>query len=198
MNKPDQFARACRPGGSVCGLSASDGIDGGFVVEAVEIATGLLELPDPFMRLRNRRALASEIEPGDHRAGSEHKSRNTKRNEPIPGVTTYLRNHHMAVKGSCAVGLSRPGNMRADLRNDGGAKGDIGDEVAIHDVDMEPVRALVHLGRAFMAERAEVGAEDGGGYNGRGAHFVYWSGRTRNTRRPRIEERPRRASKQQQ
>lgn len=79
----------------------------------------------------------------------------------------------MAVKGSSAVGLSRPGNMRADLGDDGGAEGDVGDKVAVHNVDMEPVRALVHLGRAFMAERAEVGAEDGGGYNSRGAHFVY-------------------------
>ena len=76
----------------------------------------------------------------------------------------------MAVKGSLAVGLSRPANMRTDLGDNRSSKGDIGDEMAIHDIDMEPVGTLVHLGRAFLAELREIGAEDGGSYNGGGTH----------------------------
>lgn len=76
----------------------------------------------------------------------------------------------MAVKGSLAVGLSRPANMRTDLGDNRSSKGDIGDEMAIHDIDMEPVGTLVHLGRAFLAELREIGAEDRGSYNGGGTH----------------------------
>lgn len=80
----------------------------------------------------------------------------------------------MAVKGSLAVGLSRPANMRTDLGDNGSSKGDVGNEMAIHDIDMEPVRPLVHLGRAFLAELREIGAEDGGSYNGGGTHGGGW------------------------
>lgn len=51
MDEPDQFAGARGAGGGVCGLSAGGGVDGGLVVEAVKIATGLLEFPNPFMWL---------------------------------------------------------------------------------------------------------------------------------------------------
>ena len=85
-------------------------------------------------------------------------------------MRSHLCNHHMAVKGPLAVGMSRPANMRADLGDNGSSKGDIGDEMAIHDIDMEPVRPLGHFGRAFLAELREIGAEDGGSYNGGGAH----------------------------
>lgn len=51
VDKPDQLAGARGPGGGVCGLGAGGGVDGGLVVEAVQIATGLLEFPYPFMRL---------------------------------------------------------------------------------------------------------------------------------------------------
>lgn len=85
-------------------------------------------------------------------------------------MRSHLCNHHMAVKGSLAVGLSRPANMRTDLGDNRSSKGDIGDEMAIHDIDMEPVGTLVHLGRAFLAELREIGAEDRGSYNGGGTH----------------------------
>lgn len=51
VDKPDQFAGTRGTGGGVCGLGAGGGIDGGLVVEAVQIAAGLLEFPNPFMRL---------------------------------------------------------------------------------------------------------------------------------------------------
>lgn len=68
----------------------------------------------------------------------------------------------MAVKRAPAPGLGRPLDMRPDLGHDGGAKGHVGDEMAVHDVDMEPVGAAVHRHGAFCAEIGEVGAEDGG------------------------------------
>ena len=76
----------------------------------------------------------------------------------------------MAVKGSLAVGMTRPADMRADLGDNGGSKSDVGDEMAIHDIDMKPVRPLGHFARAFLAELREIGAEDGGSYNGGGTH----------------------------
>lgn len=52
--------------------------------------------------------------------------------------------------------------MRPDLGHDGGAKGHVGDEMAVHDVDMEPIRAPFHRHGTFCTELCKVGAEDGG------------------------------------
>lgn len=50
----DQFARRCAGGGGfVGGIGCGDGGDGSFVVEAVKVTAGLLELVDPFVRLLN-------------------------------------------------------------------------------------------------------------------------------------------------
>lgn len=73
---------------------------------------------------------------------------------------TYLHNHHVAVEGTLRAGLEWPVDTAADLRDDGASDGHVGDEVAVHDVDMEPVGAFLHLLRAIMAEVCEVGAED--------------------------------------
>lgn len=54
VDKSDEFARACRTGRLVGGFSGRGGIDGCFVVEAVEVASGFLEVPNPFMRLTMR------------------------------------------------------------------------------------------------------------------------------------------------
>ena len=54
MDKTDKFTRARRTGGLVGGLSARDGVDGCFIVEAIKIASGFLEFPNPFMRLTTR------------------------------------------------------------------------------------------------------------------------------------------------
>jgi hypothetical protein len=51
----DQCARAGPLGGGLIGgIGRGDGGDGGLVVEAVQIAAGLLELLDPFVRLSRR------------------------------------------------------------------------------------------------------------------------------------------------
>ena len=59
---------------------------------------------------------------------------------------TYLCDHHMAVESSF---VSRPGrflDMGSDLGDDGGTEGHVGDEVTIHDVNMEPVGTLFDSG----------------------------------------------------
>lgn len=101
--------------------------------------------------------ISMELNPGNDCAGY-HK-------------TTHLRDHHVAVKGAPALGLCRPANMRTDLSDNGSSEGDVGDEVTVHDIDMEPVGPFFHLGRAFLAESSEIGAEDGGGYDRGGAHY---------------------------
>jgi len=155
VDKPDQFAGARGTSSGVCGLGAGGGVDGGLVVEAVQIATGLLEFPNPFMRLKMMR-FSLEL-----KTGCQKKQRNK----------THLRDHHVAVKGAPALGLRRPANMRADLGDNGGSEGDVGDKVTVHDIDMEPVGPLGHLGRAFLAKGSEISAEDGGGYDRGGTHY---------------------------
>ena len=44
-----------------------------------------------------------------------------------------------------------------------GAKGDVGHEMAVHHIDMDPVRPLRLDRAAFGAEIGEIGGEDGGG-----------------------------------
>lgn len=44
--------------------------------------------------------------------------------------------HHVAVKGAPAMGGGGALDVRADLGDDRGAKGHVGDEVAVHDVDL--------------------------------------------------------------
>lgn len=61
--------------------------------------------------------------------------------------------------------------MRTDLGDNGSSEGDVGNEVTIHDINVEPVRPLFHLGRAFLAEGSEIGAEDGGSYDRGGTHY---------------------------
>lgn len=82
----------------------------------------------------------------------------------------YLHDHHVAVKGTLRAGLEWPVDAAANLGDDGATDGHIGDEVAVHDVDMEPVGALLHLLSAIMAEVCEVGAEDGRGNDGGRRH----------------------------
>lgn len=76
----------------------------------------------------------------------------------------------MAVKSALAMGLRRPVDMRADLGDYGSSKGDIWNEMAVHDVNMKPIRPLLHLIRAFLAENRKVGAENRRSDNGGGTH----------------------------
>jgi len=102
------------------------GVDGSFVVEAVQVAAGLLELLDPFLRL---------LEPVSRclpfvSPSSSSSYRNRLLSSP------YLGDHHVAVEGAFSVGFSGPVDVRADLGDNGSAKGDVGHKVAVHDVDV--------------------------------------------------------------
>lgn len=82
----------------------------------------------------------------------------------------------MAVECATSTRFERAVDTAADLRNDGASDGHVGDEVTIHDIDVEPVGALLHLLCAVMAEICEVGAEDRRGDDGGGSHFEVWEG----------------------
>lgn len=56
MNVLDQFPRTrLRRGSCVRRLGSSSGIDGGFIVKAVEVTAGFLKVFDPFLRLQRDR-----------------------------------------------------------------------------------------------------------------------------------------------
>jgi hypothetical protein len=63
----------------------------------------------------------------------------------------YLGNHHMAVKSALSLRACRPRDMGSNLGDHRGAKGHIRDEMAIHDIDMEPVSTIVNCGGAGSA-----------------------------------------------
>lgn len=182
MDVADQLARAGATGGGVVGgIGGRDGREGGLVVEAVQVAAGLLELGDPTVRLGTtgqRGCVAGEekrIKLGSARRTTHCTGAGVvpaQRPREQPSLTTYLHDHHMAVKGALAGRVDVLGALdeRADLGDDGGAKGHVGDEVAVHDVDVQPVRALLHLEGALLAQGREVGAEDGGGDDGVRSH----------------------------
>jgi hypothetical protein len=88
--------------------------------------------------------------------------------------TSYLCNHHVTVKGTLSVGARGTLNVGADLGDNGGTKGHVGHEVAVHDVDLgrvsgivscsslqsphvQPVGALGDGVRACLAQLREVG-----------------------------------------
>ena len=50
----------------------------------------------------------------------------------------HLSDHHVAVESSFPVCSRGSGDMRADLGDYGGSKSHVGNEVAVHDIDMEP------------------------------------------------------------
>jgi hypothetical protein len=108
----------------------SGGIDGGFVVEAVQVASGFLEVLDPFLRL---------LEPVSRTFSISHASSLTVLSVPaIP----YLSDHHVAVEGALSVGLGGLLHVWADLGNDRCSEGDVGNEVAVHDVHVQPVCSM--------------------------------------------------------
>lgn len=57
----------------------------------------------------------------------------------------HLHDHHVAVKGALSKGLGWPVHMRPDLGNNGRAKGHVGDEVAVHDINVQPIGTLCDL-----------------------------------------------------
>ena len=91
------------------------------------------------------------------------------------------------------MGLSRPLDMAADLRDYGGTECEVRDEMAIprgsgkpvsrghfsmlnvssvHDIDMEPVGTLADGPPTFLAQIGEVGGEDGRRNDRRRCHCV--------------------------
>jgi len=171
----DELAGAGAAGGGLIGrVGGRDGGDGGLVVEAVEITAGVLELADPAVWLRSsaRACFFSVYCDVGNRAGWARRRPIvvTEARSTRPTGSAHLHDHHVAVKGARPARALGTRDMRADLGDDGGAKGHVGHKVAIHDVDVQPVGALVHLARALAAQAREVGAEDGGGDNGVGSH----------------------------
>ncbi len=64
--------------------------------------------------------------------------------------TAYLGDHHVAVKGALAVRRCRSLDVGADFGHHGRAEGDVGHEVAVHDVDVKPCRSVVdRVGTCF-------------------------------------------------
>ena len=53
----------------------------------------------------------------------------------------YLGYHHVAIERAFAMGYIWLLDMRSDLGDYGRSKCQVGNEVAVHDVDMDPVAA---------------------------------------------------------
>jgi hypothetical protein len=73
----------------------------------------------------------------------------------VGDVALGLLDHEVTVEGA--------GSERAQRLDDERADGDVGDEAAVHDVDVDPVGAGAVEGADLGAEAGEVGAEDRGG-----------------------------------
>ena len=64
--------------------------------------------------------------------------------------------HEVSVKGQFGAA--------ADLRHNRGPEGDVGDEMPIHDVEVDNIRPAPVNPGDLLAQTAEVGGEKGGGY----------------------------------
>lgn len=76
----------------------------------------------------------------------------------------------MAVEGTAAVGLLGRVDVLPDLGDNGCSEGHVRDEVAIHDIDVQPVGALCDGVGAGLTQGREVGGEDRGRYYRGGSH----------------------------
>mmetsp|Transcript_15097 Transcript_15097/g.63516 ORF Transcript_15097/g.63516 Transcript_15097/m.63516 type:complete len:252 (-) Transcript_15097:8-763(-) len=76
----------------------------------------------------------------------------------VPGVG----HHQVAVEESVGV--------LGEALHHRGAEGEVRDEVSVHDVQVEPVRAAVDDLHGLVRHAGEVGSEKGGGYDRRGRH----------------------------
>ena len=75
-------------------------------------------------------------------------------------ILIHRRDHQMHVE--------RLGRMGAQRLHHGGPDGDIGHEMPVHHVDMNPIRARCVDRADFIAKAREIGGEDRGGDQGRG------------------------------
>lgn len=111
-------------------------------METVEVASGGLELLDPFMWLDINTGRSAGRSSKWHGMIGKLKRCCAKTAwvaEASGADISHLHDHHMTVKGAPAMGLSWTVNVRPDLGDHGSSEGDIRDEVTVHDVDMEPV-----------------------------------------------------------
>ena len=73
--------------------------------------------------------------------------------------------------GDHEVDIEGAGGALARGGDEGGAEGDVIDEMAVHDVHVQPIGAGLLRAGDFFAEAAEIAGEDGGGDDERvGAH----------------------------
>lgn len=105
-------------------------------MEAVQVAAGGFELFDPAMRLS-----LSVLAP----ASQEEEEGKGRR-------PAYLCDHHVAVERPSPVGLTRSWDVGADLSHDRSSEGHVRNKMPVHNVDVQPVAALVHLVGAFLAQ----------------------------------------------
>lgn len=147
--------------------------EGRLVVEAVEVAAGLLEFLDPFFRLRENFPFVSAlllfcVQSISHLLmhrplGERYVPASMAMHEVLGsfvrcigricihvwqrmrmGIVPYLGDHHMAIERPASVVLGRPVDVSPDLGDDGGAECDVGHEVAVP----FPSRVSAQLGSA--------------------------------------------------
>src|SRR5690606_14074192 len=76
-------------------------------------------------------------------------------------------------RGDHQVAVEHLGGQRAQRRHHQRPDGEVGDEMAVHDVDVDIVGATLVDGPDLLAEAGEIGGEDrGGDANGWGRHGV--------------------------
>jgi len=121
----DEFLGAGLLVGGSGGFFGSGGVYGGFIVEAVEITTSVLELLDPFLGLL---AMVNMLFSDE--------------GLKVGWSWTDLGDHHVAVEGTLSKGLGGLVDMRTDHGYYGSAKSHVGDEVAVHDIDVQPICAM--------------------------------------------------------
>lgn len=89
-------------------------------METIEITSRFLEILDPFLRLLRRSASITTQAVAVLRQI----------------VAPYLTDHHMAIESALPERLLGSVNVGSDHCHNGCAKGDVRDEVTVHDVNM--------------------------------------------------------------
>ena len=75
--------------------------------------------------------------------------------DEIRDIAVGVRDHQVDVEGQAG--------RTTDSFHHQGTHGDIGDEVPVHDVDMDPVGTGVFHGLDFLPQPCKIGGENGGG-----------------------------------
>jgi hypothetical protein len=78
----------------------------------------------------------------------------------------------VAIESATTAGFRGTVDAAANLRYDGATDGHVWHKVTVHNVDVQPVGALLHLLGAVMAQIGEVRAENRGGNDSWRGHDV--------------------------